>query len=229
MKKFIFSLITIGFLSILGTTSAFACNCTMLPNGMVDTTACGGGGCASNEVCLGCTATSPEGTCSEVGSCTDPTEQTCSSPLLPGASTLSNYEALSTACSLGGECPSGFVCVYQGGVPTCGDCGPLLEALEEYADDTGVDLTVLDDGDYERPLFANFNQIINPVAKIIYYAGLAIGVLAIIYSGYLLMASEGDPAKVKEAQEQLTSSIFGIIFLLLASSLIRIIITNILT
>jgi len=80
---------------------------------------------------------------------------------------------------------------------------------------------------YKGPIIESLEQVIGPVSKMLYYGGLAIGVFFIILSGYKLMTSEGDPQRVKAAQEQLTSAIVGIIFILLSVSIIRIIIEEI--
>lgn len=82
---------------------------------------------------------------------------------------------------------------------------------------------------YSGPVIENLEDIIGPVVKMLYYGGLAIGVFFIILSGYKIMVSEGDPQRVKAAQEQLTSAVIGIIFILLSVTIIRIIIDSIVT
>ena len=81
---------------------------------------------------------------------------------------------------------------------------------------------------YTGPIIESLEEILGPVTKMLYYGGLAIGVFFIILSGYKLMASQGDPQRTKEAQEQLTAAIVGIIFILLSVSIIRVIISQIL-
>lgn len=80
---------------------------------------------------------------------------------------------------------------------------------------------------YTGPVIKNLQDILGPVAKMLYYGGLAIGVFFIILSGYRLMTSEGDPQRTKAAQEQLTSAIIGIIFILLSVTILRVIINQI--
>lgn len=80
---------------------------------------------------------------------------------------------------------------------------------------------------YNGPIIDTLEKIIGPVAKMLYYGGLSIGVFFIILSGYRIMVSEGDPQRTKAAQEQLTSAIIGIIFILLSVTIIRIIIDSI--
>lgn len=50
-----------------------------------------------------------------------------------------------------------------------------------------------------------------------------IAVLLIIYSGYQLMVSQGNPEKIKEAQEQLTSAIVGLLFIIFSLAILQII------
>lgn len=80
---------------------------------------------------------------------------------------------------------------------------------------------------YNGPIIESLEEILNPVVRILYYGGLFVGIFFIILSGYKLMTSEGDPQRTKEAQEQLTSAIIGIIFILLSTTIIRIIISEI--
>lgn len=81
---------------------------------------------------------------------------------------------------------------------------------------------------YGGYILPDVTALLAPIFKILFYAGIAVGILAIILSGYLLMSSEGDPNKVKEAKEQFSASIFGIMFILLSLFLLRVIINNIL-
>lgn len=77
---------------------------------------------------------------------------------------------------------------------------------------------------YKGPIIDSLDKIINPILKILYYGGLFIGFFFIVLSGYNLMTSQGDPQKAKEAQEQLTSAILGILFILLSVNILRVII-----
>jgi len=80
---------------------------------------------------------------------------------------------------------------------------------------------------YTGPVIESLEEILGPVTKMLYYGGLAIGVFFIILAGYKLMVSEGDPQRTKAAQEQLTSAIIGIIFILLSVTILRVIINQI--
>lgn len=83
------------------------------------------------------------------------------------------------------------------------------------------------DFNYSGLKFANLEAVIAPVAKILFYAALVVGVLLIIYSGYILMTSEGNPQRVQQGQEQLTAAILGIMFILLSAAILRVIINSI--
>jgi hypothetical protein len=83
------------------------------------------------------------------------------------------------------------------------------------------------DFNYGGLYFNNLEAVITPIAKILFYAALVIGALFIIYSGYILMTSEGNPQKVQQGQEQLTASVLGIIFVLLSAAILRVIINSI--
>ena len=82
----------------------------------------------------------------------------------------------------------------------------------------------LSDPRYRGPYFETLQDVIVPVARLLYYAALVIGLGAIIFAGYSLMVSEGNPDRVKEAQSQLTAAVLGIIFILLSAAILRIII-----
>ncbi len=77
---------------------------------------------------------------------------------------------------------------------------------------------------YSGPIITSLADLINPIAMVLYYAGLFIGVFFIVYSGYRLMVSQGDPQQAKDAQEQLTAAILGIMFILLAKAIVTVII-----
>lgn len=81
---------------------------------------------------------------------------------------------------------------------------------------------------YDGPVIRNIAGLLAPVFKILFYAGIFVGILGIIYSGYLLISSEGDPGRVKEGKDQFTAAILGTLFVLLSVLILRVIINNIL-
>ena len=76
------------------------------------------------------------------------------------------------------------------------------------------------------PTITNVYELVTPIAKVLFYGGFIIGAGFIIYSGYLLMVSEGNPDSVKNAKDQLTAAILGTIFILLSSVIFRVIIRS---
>jgi hypothetical protein len=87
--------------------------------------------------------------------------------------------------------------------------------------------TVFKDAFYNGPVITDIMNVIKPVAKILYYGGLFIGICFIVYAGYVLMVSEGNPQTVQEGKEMLTAAILGILFILLSSAILRVIINSI--
>jgi hypothetical protein len=53
--------------------------------------------------------------------------------------------------------------------------------------------------------------------------GGGIALILIIMSGYKFMASQGNPEKTKEASEQLTSAIIGLLFIILSFVILQVI------
>ena len=78
---------------------------------------------------------------------------------------------------------------------------------------------------YNSHTIKDLSQLLGPIVKILFYVGLTLGGIFIVYAGYLLMTSEGDPQKVKEGQEHLTSAILGTIFILLSLYILKVIIS----
>lgn len=81
---------------------------------------------------------------------------------------------------------------------------------------------------YSGPKIDNFLNLLTPVVKILYYLGLSLGLIFIVYSGYLFMTSEGNPDQVQNAKDHLTSAIAGTLFILLSVGILRVIISQIL-
>jgi len=75
------------------------------------------------------------------------------------------------------------------------------------------------------------NQLPNLMRQI-FVALLAIavivGIILIIVSGYKIMTSEGDPRKVQEGKEGLTSAILGLLFVLGSLAIIRVLLGSLL-
>jgi hypothetical protein len=76
------------------------------------------------------------------------------------------------------------------------------------------------------PIFEKdlFQKTIGSIYNLMYPVAITYGILEIIFAGYKIMSSEGEPKALSEAKEHLTSSIIGIIFVILAVVILRIVI-----
>lgn len=153
-----------------------------------------------------CTDSSLE--CRYVSALTDP-GYVCRSKLCGGANQpCCTYSTL--------KCDSGIVC------NTYGLCTPQTD----YASPTSP--SIFEIMQYDGPIIYDIAGLLSPVFKILFYAGIFVGIMGIIYSGYLLMVSEGDPGRAKEGKEQFTAAILGSLFILLSVFILRAIINSIL-
>jgi len=66
-----------------------------------------------------------------------------------------------------------------------------------------------------------FETFINIIFDILLPISIIIGVLLIGRAGYMLMTSQGDPARTQEGKEHLTSAIMGLLFVLLAIGILQ--------
>lgn len=176
---------------------------------------CGQCGCTPDQVCI--------------IDCTYPPPNSCGWKCDTSLTCGGCNAATAGQCGLSGAC--GGPCeICQGPVYTCIEdkvncesspaCYAILHPLTSG--------TSPYDYSYSGLRFSNLEAVLAPVAKILFYASLVVGVLLIIYSGYALMTSEGNPQKVQQSQEQLTAAILGIMFILLSAAILRVIINSIL-
>ncbi len=86
------------------------------------------------------------------------------------------------------------------------------ESVQEFIDSVALD---------EAEIAVGIYNFLFPI-------GLAVGFFAIIMAGYSYLTSQGQPDKVKEASEKLTSAILGIIFIALSLVILRIIVVSLL-
>ncbi len=219
---------------------------------------CQGGSCAIQTLCVisgaVCTGISTQGNCCDITQICDyyggSTTLTCGTPqtLLGYACDMFShvcvpcYDTSQTGCNPPQYDPGSYnTCdaACKGTIPTrfnClnGDCTPAqngsysdyLTCKQNCSPTSPYDYKY--DYSYSGLRFSNLEAVLAPVAKILFYASLVVGVLLIIYSGYALMTSEGNPQKVQQSQEQLTAAILGIIFILLSAAILRVIINSIL-
>lgn len=107
-------------------------------------------------------------------------------------------------------CPLGFTCNGNGKCDfDASKCGPALPT-------------------YTGPRIQKIDDLIATIYRILYPLAILFGLYSIIKAGYKIMVSEGNPQSVKEGQEEITSAVLGILFIMLSLVLIRVIIKAIL-
>ena len=77
----------------------------------------------------------------------------------------------------------------------------------------------------EESAFA-LTKLFSAIYQILLPASIILGVVLIIINGYGLLTSEGEPRKVQTSRENLTSAILGLVFVLAALAVYRIIVTS---
>ncbi|MBT6401165.1 hypothetical protein HN803_05835 [candidate division WWE3 bacterium] len=73
------------------------------------------------------------------------------------------------------------------------------------------------------------NNLITRIFDFVFPLAVIIGFVRIVLAGYAMMTSQGDPAKVGEAKENLTAAITGMLFILFSIAILRIIVVNLIT
>jgi len=125
-----------------------------------------------------------------------------------------------TGSTVGGECSIEGACAPSG----CGLGEMCVNGRCNYSPDCMVSLEVLD---YTGPI-VDFSDLLSRVYFFMYPAGIAVGLFFIAKAGYTIMMSEGNPAKVSEGKDELTSAVIGTIFILLSLVILRVIISALL-
>jgi hypothetical protein len=74
-----------------------------------------------------------------------------------------------------------------------------------------------------------FGQIAGDIYNLIYPIAIFYGVFEIIVAGYRIMKSEGEPKALMDAKAHLTDSIIGIIFVMLAAVILKVIMKSFLS
>lgn len=105
--------------------------------------------------------------------------------------------------------PCGTSLTGKEGVNTAGECTEVFSAL-------GI------------PIKTNPIELIPQILKVILGFAGAIVIILIIRSGYKLMFSQGNPEKVQEAKDELTSAIVGLLFIIFSFVLLQFITNDIL-
>lgn len=109
------------------------------------------------------------------------------------------------------------------GCTTLGECRCLDPAAGDGGTNPGGgtgNLPGLPDYGSVGDLLAIARNIMTPV-------GIIIGIILVVSCGYSIMTSQGDPRKLMEAKECITSAIIGLIFVFLAVTILNLLINSI--
>ena len=193
---------------------------------------CSGGCTTGTRTCI----TRVAGECSDIG-------EDCSSswgkPCCVTGSVECRYMYSAPGGSLcqrktSGTCKSwGNICGGAGDTTCCNDsvgntvnCVATIGGRYQCGGDT-FDWGIPPPIEYSGPIL-NLEEIIRVLYRILFPVGIAFGAFMVIKSGYAIMTSEGNPTKVMEAKEDLTSAIIGLLFVLLSAVILRVIISSLL-
>ncbi len=77
--------------------------------------------------------------------------------------------------------------------------------------------------------FGDFETLLSAVRGLLIPLGMIIALILFIKCGYSYMTSEGDPYKLKDAKECLTSAIIGLVVVLLSVSILNTLINSTIT
>lgn len=127
----------------------------------------------------------------------------------------------STLCGANGQCGDDSYCACQtvpNAPPSC-NCAFILVPCGCTVNPSQPGCNNFTNPQDPEDLIRAIYDLSRPIA-------IVLGVLIIIVSGYTIMTSQGDPRAVQNAKENLTSGIMGLIFILVAVSLLRIIISS---
>jgi hypothetical protein len=75
----------------------------------------------------------------------------------------------------------------------------------------------------------DFRSFMKTIYGIIFPAVVIIGFFKVVIAGYNIMTSEGDPQKIQGGKEDLTAAIMGMIFILGAVGILRILVGSIIS
>ena len=97
-----------------------------------------------------------------------------------------------------------------------------LIVQKAYAQDLGSKLSG-SLGRLEEGGIADENQLIEAIVDIAVPLAIICVVVLVVYAGYMLMSSQGNPDKLKEGKEILTNAIIGFLVVLLSVAILLII------
>ena len=72
----------------------------------------------------------------------------------------------------------------------------------------------------------DLGELFEIIYKVLLPISIILGLFLIVLNGYGILTSEGDPRKVQTAKENLTSAILGLVFVLCALAIYRVVVTS---
>jgi len=76
----------------------------------------------------------------------------------------------------------------------------------------------------QNPLTAtNFEEVVNSIINFIFYVGVALAPLLIIYGAFYLLTSGGDPGRIDTGKRIISYALIGLAIVLMAKGLLAII------
>ena len=138
----------------------------------------------------------------------------------------------STCLSYGSECtPGGTSCCQSGSTEircepqrTGFRCQDPLQPIEPFGQQTRGTRCPTCYDDYGDP-----DVILDILYRISVPAAIILGLFIVATCGYKIMTTHGDPRQLKDAQECITSAIIGLLFIMLSVSILRLVISSIIT
>jgi hypothetical protein len=130
------------------------------------------------------------------------------------------FKANADGClPVGGACPASTCCLI---------CDPATGNATDFVNncDSGKtpELNAAGDNCSCRSAPEKLATFFNIINSILLPISVILGLFLIMLAGYKIMSSQGDPTKLNQGKEGLTSAIIGLLFVLMAVSILRVII-----
>lgn len=123
-----------------------------------------------------------------------------------------------TICSSNAECATNEFCSSGFCVSTTGTSGTGTYNTGVFCKDTEINTAI-----GCIPVLSDTNAFAGFILKWAVGVGGGIAFLLIVYAGFLIMTSQGNPERLKAGQELLTSAISGVVLLVLSVFILNII------
>lgn len=160
---------------------------------------CGAGCTIKQDPDCGCSKTLVNNCCPAVKLCTPDNDIDCSADCAN-----ENESCKDVSCCSGLDCGSGQICVAKSLPPTGGSSGLSID----------------------NPLQStSFEELLDLVTNIMFWIALALVPLLFIIAALYFVTSAGDPGKLETAKKIMLYTIIGLVIILLAKGLVRMVIS----